>query len=425
MRVGEALDISEDIIALFDEAEEGLATVFKAIEANAEICQCRVLSAMRSNQIAQRHFAPTTGYGYGDAGREALDTVYAEVFGTEDALVRLTWVSGSHVLGDALFALLRPGDIFLSATGKPYDTLGGIIGYGDEKNCASLRAWDIGYKQIELNADGGMDVKAILAAIEKEPRIKAVLIQRSRGYAWRRALTICEMEEAIQAVKTAAPWVNILVDNCYGEFVFDREPSHIGADLTVGSLIKNPGGGLSPCGAYAAGTHYAIDRLAQRATAPSIGKEVGAGPYGYRELFMGLFMAPHTVAQALKVAALAAHVFQDMGYEVSPAPGDGRSDIIQAIRFHDAKSLIAFCQQIQSMSPVDSHVTPQPWDMPGYSHQVIMAAGTFIEGASIELSADAPIREPYTAYLQGGLTYSHGKMALMCTADRIHASKES
>ena len=419
MKVGEALDIANDIVALFDRAEEALQPVFHKIEANEQICQCRVLSAMQSHRIAQRHFAPTTGYGYGDEGREALDRVYGEAFGAEDALVRLTWVSGSHVLGDALFALLRPGDILLSATGKPYDTLGGIIGHGDEKNCSSLRSWDIGYKQIELSQDGGMDVKAVLAAIGKEPRIKTVLIQRSRGYAWRRAIGMEEMTEAIQAVKTAAPWVNILVDNCYGEFVSDREPSHIGADLTVGSLIKNPGGGLCPCGAYAVGTRYAIDRLAQRATAPGIGKEVGAGPLGYRELFMGLFMAPHTVAQALKVATLAAHVFQDMGYEVSPAPGEDRSDIIQAIRFHDDKSLIDFCQQIQHMSPVDSHVTPQPWDMPGYSHQVIMAAGTFIEGASIELSADAPIREPYTAYLQGGLTYAHGKMALMRTADTI------
>lgn len=424
MKICEALETADDIAAIFDRAEDALKPVFAEIDLNEQICQCRVLSAMRSSQIAQRHFAPTTGYGYGDEGREALDKVYAEVFGTEDALVRLSWVSGSHVLGDALFALLRPGEILLSATGKPYDTLGGIIGYGDEKNCASLRAWDIGYQQIELGETGGMDVKSILAAVEKEPRIKTVFIQRSRGYAWRKALTIEEMEEVIQAVKTAAPWVNILVDNCYGEFVYDREPSHIGADLTVGSLIKNPGGGLCPCGAYAVGTHYAIDKLAQRATAPSIGKEVGAGPYGYRELFMGLFMAPHIVAQALKVAALAAHVFKDMGYEVSPEPAEERSDIIQAVRFPDADSLIEFCQQIQYMSPVDSHVTPEPWDMPGYPHQVIMAAGTFIEGASIELSADAPIREPFTAYLQGGLTYAHGKIALMRTADRIHAAKE-
>ena len=424
MKICEALDTADDIAAIFDRAEESLKPVFAKIDLNEQIGQCRVLSAMRTNKIAQRHFAPTTGYGYGDEGREALDRVYADVFGTEDALVRLNWVSGSHVLGDALFALLRPGDILLSATGKPYDTLGSIIGHGDEKNCSSLRAWDIGYKQIELKETGGMDVKSVLFAIEREPRIKAVLIQRSRGYAWRKALSIDEMEEAISAVKTAAPWVNILVDNCYGEFVSDREPSHIGADLTVGSLIKNPGGGLSPCGAYAVGTRYAIDRLAQRATAASIGKEVGAGPYGYRELFMGLFMAPHIVAQTLKVAALAAHVFQDMGYEVSPEPEDERSDIIQAIRFDDAESLIHFCQQIQSMSPVDSHVTPQPWDMPGYSHQVIMAAGTFIEGASIELSADAPIREPYTAYLQGGLTYAHGKMALMRTADTIYKGRK-
>jgi cystathionine beta-lyase family protein involved in aluminum resistance len=419
MNVCKALEISDDIAALFDRAEAALASRFRDIEQNEEICQCRILHAMQAHKIAQRHFAPTTGYGYGDAGREALDQVYADVFGGEKALVRLTWVSGSHVLSDALFALLRPGDILLSATGKPYDTLGGIIGYGDEKNNASLHAWGIHYKQIELNQDDGIDLKSILSAIEQEPRIKVVFMQRSRGYAWRRALSMDELSEAIQVIKTAAPWVNILVDNCYGEFVTDREPGHLGADLTVGSLIKNPGGGLCPCGAYAVGTGYAIDRLAQRMTAPGIGSEVGAAPYGHRELFMGLFLAPHVVAQSLKVAVLAAHVFDAMGYAVSPEATDARSDIIQAVRFADAKSLIAFCQQIQCMSPVDSHVTPQPWDMPGYPHQVIMAAGTFIEGASIELSADAPIREPYTAYLQGGLTYAHGKMALMRTADRI------
>jgi len=419
MNLAEALDISQDTAALFEEAERELNPIYQAIDANAEICQCRVLGALRSQRIAQRHFAPTTGYGYGDEGREALERVYADVFGSEDALVRLNWVAGSHVLSDALFALLRPGDVLLSATGKPYDTLGGVIGYGDEKNRSSLRAWDIGYRQIDLSADGGMDIKAVLHAIGKEPRIKVVLIQRSRGYAWRRALSIDELAEAIGAIKTAAPWINILVDNCYGEFVADREPSHVGADLTVGSLIKNPGGGLCPCGAYAVGSAYAIERLAERMSAPSIGREVGAGPYGYRDVYMGLFLAPHVVAQSLKTAALASYVFQKIGYDVSPGPMEPRSDIIQAIRFGDAESLIAFCQQIQAMSPVDSHVVPIPWDMPGYSHQVIMAAGTFIEGASIELSADAPIREPYTAYLQGGLTYAHGKIALMRTADAL------
>lgn len=419
MNLYEGLEISADIAALFDRAETALVKRFREIDRNEEICQCRVLHALREHQIAQRHFSPTTGYGYGDAGREALDRVYADVFGSEDALVRLNWVSGSHVLSDALFALLRPGDLLISATGKPYDTLGGIIGYGDEKNSSSLRAWDIRYKQIELTMHGGIDVKAVLDAIANDPRSRVVFIQRSRGYAWRSALDLMQLGNAVEAIKTAAPWINILVDNCYGEFVSDREPSHLGADLTVGSLIKNPGGGLCPCGGYAAGTHYAIERLAQRLTAPSIGKEVGAAPYGYRDAYMGLFLAPHVVAQALKTAVLAAHVFDAMGYDVSPGPMDERSDIIQAVRFDDDKSLISFCQQIQYMSPVDSHVTPEPWDMPGYAHQVIMAAGTFIEGASIELSADAPIRPPYTAYLQGGLTYAHGKMALMRTAQRI------
>ena len=404
-------NIHPKALALIQEAQEEIASLFGEIEERAEYHQARILQVFATHRIGQRHFAGTSGYGYGDDGRDALDRLFCDIFGGEDALVRPQWVSGTHVLSDSLFALLRPGDTLLSITGTPYDTLHDVIGI-KEAVPGSLREWQVGYQQIELLPDGSIHLEAMRTALEN-PKVKTIAIQRSRGYDTRSSLTVGEIEIAVEEIKRLRSDVFILVDNCYGEFTEDREPGTTKADLTVGSLIKNPGGGLAPTGAYAVGSKKAIALLESRMTSPGIGREVGAFPSGYGLFYQGLFLAPHTVAEALKGAILVGRVFHKLGFPTYPTWDASRSDIIQSIAFQTPEQLIAFCQAIQSASPIDSHAVPYPWDMPGYDHQVIMAAGTFIQGASIELSADAPIKEPYLAYLQGGLTYAHVKVALM------------
>lgn len=406
------LNIAPEIAEFVNEIQEQVKMRFEEIDRISEYHQARILHFMNKCQISQRHFIPSNGYGYGDDGRDTLDKLFAFVFGSEDALVRPQWVSGTHVLGDGLFALLRPGDTMLSLTGKPYDTLDDVIGLGKNPACGSLREWGIRYQQIELLPDGKIDMGRLSQVLE-EKQIKLAFIQRSRGYSWRPTIPVDEIRTVIEFIKAKSPSTMIMVDNCYGEFTERFEPSHFGADLVVGSLIKNPGGGLAPTGAYAVGRRHAIELLANRLTTPGIGREVGSFPSSYAPFYQGLFMAPHIVSQAVKGAILAAKIFETLGYEVLPRWNSARSDIIQSIQFRTAEELIVFCQGIQSASPVDSQAVPYPWDMPGYTHQVIMAAGTFVQGASIELSADAPIKEPYIAYLQGGLTYSHVKFAMM------------
>lgn len=414
------IKINPQILTLIDKSEKDTLEHFKKIDGLAEYHQARILKYMNKCQISEMHFKPSTGYGYGDEGRDQLEELFALVFGAEDALVRPQWGSGTHVISDALFSLLRPGETLLSITGKPYDTLEDTIGINKESglNNSSLKDWGIAYEQISLDSDGKIQISKVLDTLDTSS--KTVFIQRSRGYEWRQSISIMEIEQVIRAIKSKHPETFIIIDNCYGEFTEEREPSHVGADLTVGSLIKNPGGGLAPTGGYAVGTKQAIELLSYRLTSPSIGREVGSYAASYIPFYQGLFMAPHIVGESLKGMTLAANIFDSLGYEVLPHWEENRSDIIQCINFKTDKELIAFCQAIQGASPVDSHVTPLPWPMPGYTHEVIMAAGTFIQGASIELSADAPIRAPYTAYLQGGLTYAHVKFALISTLATLH-----
>ncbi len=412
------LHIHPKALSFVRNAQQDVRKKFVDLDEMAEYHQARILHVFGKHRISPRHFIGTTGYGYGDDGRDALDEVYRDIFGGESALVRPQWVSGTHVLSDSLFALLRPGDILLSVTGRPYDTLNDVIGIR-EAVPGSLREWNVSYQEVGFSPEGNIDRDKIKEKLENR-RIKTVLIQRSKGYGWRKSLTVSEIGDTISFIRSLRPDVLILVDNCYGEFTEEMEPSSVNADLTVGSLIKNPGGGLAPTGAYAVGTKRAIDLLSQKLTSPGIGKEEGSFPYGYILYYQGLFLAPHTVAEALKGAVLAGRIFRQLGYRVLPEWEEHRSDIIQSIEFRSARELIAFCQAIQSASPVDGHVVPYPWDMPGYEHQVIMAAGTFVQGASIELSADAPIREPYIAYLQGGLTYAHVKLAMMKVLTRMY-----
>jgi cystathionine beta-lyase family protein involved in aluminum resistance len=399
-------------------AQDEVKYLFFSIEERAEYHQARILDIFNQHRISQRHFIGTNGYGYGDDGRDALDEVYRDVFDGEDALVRPQWVSGTHVISDSLFALLRPGDTLLSITGRPYDTLNEVIGI-KEASPGSLKEWGVNYREVDLGEEGKFQYDKIKAELT-DPKVKLILIQRSRGYSWRKSLKIEEIEESILFVKKYRPDILVMVDNCYGEFTEDREPSSVNADLVVGSLIKNPGGGLAPTGAYAVGTNHAIELLTQRLTSPGIGREVGSFPSGYGLFYQGLFLAPHVVAEAIKGTILTSRIFDRLGYRILPGWQDQRPDIIQSIEFNSAEELIAFCQALQSASPIDGHVVPFPWEMPGYEHQVIMAAGTFIQGASIELSADAPIKEPYIAYLQGGLTYAHVKIAMMKILTRMN-----
>ena len=406
-----------DIQALISQAERDCAPVFAALEETEMKNTRRVLDAFRAEDIAARHFAPTTGYGYDDIGRDALERVFARLFQAESAIVRPAIACGTAALSLCLFGLLLPGDELLSVTGTPYDTMETVIGLSGNVP-GNLKEMGVSYAQVEMcEGQTKIDVAGVLTALK--PSTKVILIQRSRGYAWRASLRPEEMKEAIQAVHAVRPDIFIMVDNCYGEFICETEPTHFGADVCVGSLIKNAGGGLAPTGAYLAGTNRAIERIEARLTAPGLGREVGSYAANYQPFYQGLFMAPHTVTQALKTAILAARTFELLGMKTTPAFDAPRADIIQAIEMGGPQKLIAFVQGIQAASPIDASAVPEPWDMPGYADQVIMAAGTFVGGASIELSADAPMRAPYTVYLQGGLTYAHGKIALISALEKM------
>ena len=410
------LQISQRVSDLARQAEQGLEEQFARIDAIAQANTQRVLAAFQKHRVAEGYFAGTTGYGYDDQGRDKLDEIYADLFGTEDALVRLQFVNGTHAIACALFGALKAGDVLVSAVGAPYDTLLGVVGAVD-KGHGSLKDYGVAYRQVELVNDAPDPVG--LAVAVRDPRVKAVLIQRSKGYATRASLSVEEIGKLCAIVRENNPDAAILVDNCYGEFVEEQEPTQVGADLVVGSLIKNPGGGLAPTGAYIAGRRDLVEGAAMRLTCPGIGKECGATLGNNRLLYQGLFMAPHTVAQALKTAVFAARLMELLGYRTEPGSNDVRHDIIQMIHLGGPEAVKRFCKGIQSGAPVDSYVTPEPWDMPGYDCPVIMAAGAFIQGASIELSADAPMREPYTVYLQGGLTYESGKTGIMLAAEEL------
>lgn len=410
------LQISEQVRQLGAQAQADIQEQFKRIDEIAELNTQKVLAAFQKFRVGESYFAGTTGYGYDDLGRDKLEEIYADIFGTEDALVRIGFVNGTHAISCALFGVLKPGDVLLSAVGAPYDTLLGVIGVTD-KGPGSLKEWGVEYRQVDLvNDRPDLDGMAKAAA---DPRVKAVLIQRSRGYATRASLSVAEIGEMCRVIKAVNPKVSVLVDNCYGEFVEEMEPTQVGADLIVGSLIKNPGGGLAPTGGYIAGRHDLVEGAAMRLSCPGIGKECGSTLGNNRLLYQGLFMAPHTVAQAVKTAVFAARMMELLGYDVEPASNQVRHDIIQMIHMRHPEPLKRFCCGIQMGAPVDSYVTPEPWDMPGYDNQVIMAAGAFIQGASIELSADAPMREPYTVYLQGGLTYESGKTGVLLAVEQL------
>ena len=399
-------------------AEAGLQEAFARIDRMEEIGTRKVLKAFQEHQVAYRHFAPTTGYGYDDVGRDTLERIFADLFGTEAAIVRPQIASGTHAISLCLFGLLLPGDNVLSATGAPYDTLEDIIGMHDgPAPIGSLKEMGVTYSQVELTDKGEIDVDAVDRAIT--PKTTLVIAQRSRGYAWRPSLMPEAFEALAKMLHEKHPGVRLMVDNCYGEFACEKEPTHYGVDVCVGSLIKNPGGGLAPTGGYVVGKKDAIERISYRLTAPGIGLEVGSYAASYQPFYQGLFMAPHTVAQAIKTACLAARVFEELGMKTTPASDAPRADIIQAIEMKTPERLVNFCQGIQLASPIDSMALPEPWDMPGYQDPVVMAAGTFVSGASVELSADAPMREPFIAYMQGGLTYTHGRIALASALERM------
>ena len=410
--------ISDKTLKLVSEAEESIKEQFKHIENICEINQLRVMKAFADNRVSDSHFVATTGYGYDDLGRDTLDRVYADIMGAEDALVRHNFISGTHTISTALFAVLRPNDILVSITGKPYDTLEEVIGIQGEAGNGSLKDFGVKYVQIDLKHDGTPDLEQIKFTLT-HMNVKAVTIQRSKGYGWRPTYSAKDIGALIEFVKEISPETICIVDNCYGEFVETEEPTAYGADLIAGSLIKNPGGGLAPTGGYIAGKQKYVELCAYRLTSVGIGKEAGASLGFNRQMYQGLFMAPHVVSQDLKAAVLCSAVFEKLGFEVDPKPNEIRHDIIQSIKFGDPDKVTAFCQGIQKGAPVDSFVTPEPWDMPGYSSQVIMAAGAFVQGASIELSADAPIKPPYIAYMQGGLTYESAKLGIMVAADKM------
>ena len=415
--VMEAFGVSRRSAELVAEAEKAISDKFKELEEISEINQLKVMRAFSDNRVSERHFMPTTGYGYDDDGRDTLDKIYAQVFGAEDALVRHNWVNGSHTLATMLYGVLRPGDTLLAITGKPYDTLEEVIGIAGKEGNGSLKDFGINYEQIDL-VDGEVDYNSVKRSLQSK-KIRAVMIQRSKGYGWRPTYSAEKIGEIVSFVKGISPETICMVDNCYGEFADIKEPTDFGADLIAGSLIKNPGGGIAPTGGYIAGRGDLIELCSYRMTCVGIGRECGATLGFNRQAYQGLFMAPHTVLQAMKAATLCASVFSILGYETDPKPHDGRHDIIQSVKFGDKDKMIAFIQGIQKGAPVDSFVVPEPWDMPGYQDQVIMAAGAFVQGSSIELSADAPLREPYIAYMQGGLTYESAKLGITVAVDNI------
>ena len=411
----ESLGISSQVMDFGKEIEAALKERFKEIDETAEYNQMKVIKAMQENRVSDIHFAATTGYGYNDLGRDTLEAVYASVFHTETALVRPNLISGTHALTVALSGNLRPGDELLSPVGKPYDTLEEVIGIRD--SVGSLKEYGVVYRQVDLLADGTFDYESIEKAVNE--KTKLVTIQRSKGYDTRPTFSVSQIGELISFVKKIKPDVICMVDNCYGEFVERIEPSDVGADMVVGSLIKNPGGGIAPIGGYIAGRTDCIDRASYRLTAPGLGKEVGATLGLNQSFFQGLFLSPTVVSGALKGAVFAANVYEKLGYSVVPNGSESRHDIIQAVTFGMPEGVIAFCQGIQAAAPVDSFVTPEPWDMPGYDAPVIMAAGAFVQGSSIELSADGPIKPPYAVYFQGGLTWYHAKLGILMSVQKL------
>ncbi len=410
-------DINDKLLEYDIKARELCADTFKRFDEVAMHNQHKVLSAFINNGVSESHLGISTGYGYGDRGRDTLEQVFADSVGAEDSLIRHNFVSGTHTLSVMLFGVLRPGDSMLCLTGRPYDTLIGVLGI-DGHSDGSLADFGIKYEQVDLKPDGTPDKEEIAHRL-KEKKFKVAYIQRSRGYSLRPSLTVEKIGELIKVVKEVSPDTLVLVDNCYGEFVDTTEPISVGADLIAGSLIKNPGGGIAPTGGYIAGRHDLVEACGYRLTCPGVGREVGASLGHNRELYMGLFAAPHTVGEALKTAAYAGALFELLGYESTPAYNEKRADIIESVLLRTPEALIAFCQGMQKGAPVDSFVTPEPWDMPGYDDQVIMAAGAFTLGASIELSADAPLREPYAAWLQGGLNFASGQAGVLLGAQSM------
>ena len=409
-------DIKPEVYELARQAEEEIRPQFERVDRIAMLNTRKVMTAFQDNKVSDSCFAGTTGYGYDDLGREVLDKVYAQVFCTEAARVRIGFVNGTHALSAALFGILKPGDTLLSVTGLPYDTLRNAIGI--EGGChGSLKFYGINYKQVDLK-DGEADLEAIKAALA-DSSISAVLIQRSRGYENRKALSAEEIGEICSAVKSVAPNVTVMVDNCYGEFTGEHEPTEYGVDIMAGSLIKNPGGGLAPTGGYIVGRKDLVENAAMRLTTPGIGGECGASLGNNRLLFQGFFMAPHIVAQAIKTVTFCSAMMKKIGFESSPAPDEARNDIIQMVTLKNGENMKKFCRGVQAGAPVDSYVTPEPWQMPGYNVPVIMAAGAFVQGSSIELSADGPMREPYTLYVQGGITYESGKLGIMMAVNEM------
>ena len=414
--LNEHFKIDEKVLSLVDDAEKEVKSQFAKLDDIMAYNQYKVLDAFQKNRISDMHFSWNTGYGYDDPGRDAIERTYADIFHTDAALVRPTIVNGTHALAITLLGILRPGDELIYCTGGPYDTLEEVIGIRGEGN-GSLKDYGISYKQVELLPDGSLDLEGIRRAIS--PKTKMVTVQRATGYGWRKAITIDQIEEWASFIKELNPDIIKMVDNCYGEFLDIKEPTDVGADVIAGSLIKNPGGGLALTGGYVAGRQDLIDKIQYRMTCPGIGGECGLTFGQTRAMFQGIFMAPKVVNGAVKGAVLCGEVYKKLGYEICPQTDDTRSDIIQAVRLGSPEKVVAFCEGIQAAAPIDAHVKPIPWDMPGYESQVVMAAGAFVQGSSIELSADAPIREPYNVYFQGGLTYEHSKFGVIKSADTL------
>ena len=408
-------NISEKVQEATDIALKKIKPQFAVTDEITEYNQQKVLSAFIKNNVSESMFQESTGYGYGDRGREVIDKVFADIVGAEDALVRHNFTCGTHTLAVALFGMLRPGDVMLCVTGTPYDTIHSVIGI-DGKGDGSLADYGVIYKQVDLKNDKP-DLESIKEAVSKE-KVKLVYIQRSRGYSLRPSLSCEEIGEIVKVVKANSD-ADVMVDNCYGEFVQTIEPTQVGADIIAGSLIKNAGGGIAKTGGYVAGRADLVEKISYRLTTPGLGREVGATLGHSRELFMGIFFAPHTVGEAIKTALFTAALFEQFGFETTPKSTEPRFDIVQSVLLRNEENLIAFCQGMQSGAPIDSFVTPEPWDMPGYDSKVIMAAGAFTGGASIELSADAPLREPYAAWMQGGLNFHSAKMGIMLAAEKM------
>lgn len=412
------IEITPALLCLAKETEAEIRGEFEKIDERAFHNQMKVLEAFREERVSTESFNPTTGYGYDDMGRETLDRIFARVMDAEAAFVRHSILSGTHALTVGLFGLLRPGDTMLSVTGTPYDTLRSVIGICGEKGSGSLIDFGVRYEEIELKENSSLDLDAIRNRLKKSD-VKMVYLQKSPGYSTRRPLGNDVIRQAVELVRELGSRAYVVVDNCYAEFCEEHEPPYYGADLCIGSLIKNPGGGMAECGGYLAGTKKAIELCAQRYSCPGIGLEIGAGLGLLKSIYKGLFYAPHTVAQALKTAVFSAALFEKMGYDVIPSPRDTRKDIVQQISLKDGRKVEGFCKGLQSASPVDSYVTPIPWAMPGYQDEVIMAAGAFTQGSSIELSADAPMRYPFTVYMQGGLTYESGRLGILAAAEEV------